>query len=213
MRISRVADTKKPKLIVREFALWQLERIAADALARAPQCVVGRRVDVERLMQEGFEIQIIAFHELTRRWKTYAFIDTTAKRVFVDADLMDNLAQAKKYRFTLGEELAHKLIHTSLFANCTTVEHRLAIEDALDEVRKARLENNARALASAMLMPEATIRPFVDTVIPEHTDRQGRVCVDKLASAISQEYDVNWRPAKRRLKLLGYHRSHGWDLA
>jgi hypothetical protein len=29
----------------------------------------------------------------------------------VDADLMDNLAQAKKYRFTLGEELAHKLIH------------------------------------------------------------------------------------------------------
>ena len=57
-------------------------------------------------MQEGFDIELIAFHELTRRWKTYAFIDTTAKKVFVDADLMDNLAQAKKYRFTLGEELS-----------------------------------------------------------------------------------------------------------
>jgi hypothetical protein len=38
------------------------------------------------------------------------------------------------------------------------------------------------------------------------------VLVDKLASAIAQEYDVNFRAAKRRLKLLGYHRSHGWDL-
>jgi hypothetical protein len=208
-----VADTKKPSPTVREFALWQLERIAADALAKAPKCVTGRRVDIERLMQEGFDIQIVAFHELTRRWKTYAFIDTTAKRVFVDADLMDNLAQAKKYRFTLGEELAHKLIHTSLFANCRTIEDRLAIEDALDEVRKARLENNARALASAMLMPEATVRAFVSSVIPKFTDQQGHVCVDELASAISHEYDVNFRPAKRRLKLLGYHRSHGWDLA
>jgi hypothetical protein len=208
-----VADTKKPSLTVREFALWQLERIAADALAKAPNCVAGRRVDIERLMQEGFDIQFIAFHELTKRWKTYAFIDTTAKQVFVDADLMDNLAQAKKYRFTLGEELAHKLIHTSLFANCRTIEHRLAIEDALDEAKKARLENNARALASAMLMPETTVRPFIASIIPKFTDQQGNVCVDALASAISHEYDVNFRPAKRRLKLLGYHRSHGWDLA
>ena len=207
-----MADTKKPNLSVREFALWQLERIAAEALRKAPKCVTGRRVDIERLMQEGFDIQLVAFHELTRRWKTYAFIDTTAKKVFVDADLMDNLAQAKKYRFTLGEELAHKLIHTSLFANCRTIEDRLAIEDALGEVRKARLENNARALASAILMPEATVRRFVADIIPKFTDQQGHVCVEELASAISHEYDINFRPAKRRLKLLGYHRSHGWDL-
>jgi hypothetical protein len=64
-----------------------------------------------------------------------------------------------------------------------------------------------------MLMPEATVRPFVASVIPKFTDQQGQVCVDKLASAIAHEYDVNYRPAKRRLKLLGYHRSHGWDLA
>jgi hypothetical protein len=46
---------------------WQLERIAAHALAKAPKCVTGRRVDLERLMQEGFDIQRVAFHELTRR--------------------------------------------------------------------------------------------------------------------------------------------------
>ena len=71
-----MADTRKsPK--VREFRLFELERIAAGALAKGPQCVRGRRVNIERLVQEGFGLKIIAFHELSRRWKTYSFIDTT----------------------------------------------------------------------------------------------------------------------------------------
>jgi hypothetical protein len=206
-----VADTEKsPK--VREFRLFELERIAAGALAKGPQCVRGRCVNVERLAQEAFGLKIIAFHELSRRWKTYAFIDTTGKAVFVDADLIDNVQLEKKYRFTLGEELAHLLIHPSIFANCKTIEQRLAIEEELNDVRRDRLENNARALASAILMPEATIRPFVENILPKFTDNHGRVLVDELASAISHEYDVNFKPARRRLKLLGYHRSHGWEL-
>jgi Zn-dependent peptidase ImmA (M78 family) len=141
-----------------------------------------------------------------------AFIDTTSKAVFVDADLIDNVQLEKKYRFTLGEELAHLLIHPSIFANCKSVEQRLAIEEELNDIRRDRLENNARALASALLMPEATIRPFVESILPKYTDAHGHVLVDELASAISHEYDVNFKPARRRLKLLGYHRSHGWEL-
>ena len=191
-----MADTKKPNLTVREFALWQLERIAAEALAKAPKCVAGRRVDIERLMQEGFDIQLVAFHELTRRWKTYAFIDTTAKKVFVDADLMDNPAQAKKYRFTLGEELAHKLIHTSLFANCRTIEDRLAIEDGLGEVRKARLENNARALASAMLMPEATVRISSPALSPSTPINRGASAWTKWpAPSVTNTTSISGRPS------------------
>ena len=206
-----MADTRKsPK--VREFRLFELERIAAGALAKGPQCVRGRHVNIERLVQETFGLKIIAFHELGRRWKTYAFIDTTGKAVFVDADLIDNVQLEKKYRFTLGEELAHLLIHPAIFANCKTIEQRLAVEEQLTDVRRDRLENNARALASAILMPETTVRPFVESILPKFTDEHGHVLVDELASAISHEYDVNFKPARRRLKLLGYHRSHGWEL-
>ena len=212
LRTLEVADTKKSNLRVREFRLFELERIAANALAKGPQCVRGRRVDIERLGLEAFGLKIIAFHELNRRWKTYAFIDTTGQAVFVDADLIDNLQLEKKYRFTLGEELAHFLIHPSVFMNCRTIEQRLAIEDQLNDVRRDHLENNARALASAILIPEATVRPYVEGILPKFTDQQGHVLVDELASAISHEYDVNFKPAKRRLKLLGYHRSHGWGL-
>lgn len=207
-----MADTKKPGLKVREFDLWQLERIAADALAKDLQCIRGRCVRIEHLIETGFGVRLVAFQELTRRWKTYAFIDTTSKVVVVDADLMDDVGQAKKYRFTLGEELAHLLLHTSIFAGCRTIEQRLAIEDALNEVRRDRLENNARALASMILMPEKHLREFVEGVLPQYTDEHRHVLVDELASAISHEFDVNFRPAKRRLKLLGYHRTHGWDL-
>jgi len=189
-----------------------LERIATTALAKGPQCVRGRRVNIERLVQETFGLKIIAFHELSRRWKTYAFIDTAGKAVFVDADLIDNVKLEKKYRFTLGEELAHLLIHPTIFANCTTIEQRLALEEELTDVRRDRMENNARALASAILMPEATVRPYIEQALPKYTDEHGHVLVDELASAISHEYDVNFRPARRRLKLLGYHRSHGWEL-
>lgn len=207
-----MADTRKPSPKAREFRLFELARIAAGALAKGPHCARGHRGDIERLVQEAFGLKIIAFHELSRRWKTYAFIDTTGKAVFVDADLIDNAQMEKKYRFTLGEELAHLLIHPMIFASCKTVEQRLAVEEELTDVRRDRLENNARALSSAILMPEATVRPFVETVLPEFTDEHGHVLVDDLASAISREYDVNFRPARRRLKLLGYHRSHGWEL-
>jgi hypothetical protein len=61
-----VGDTGK-RLKVREFRLFELERIAAGALAKGPQCVRGRRVNIERLLQEAFGLKIIAFHELSRR--------------------------------------------------------------------------------------------------------------------------------------------------
>ena len=90
-----MADTKKASLKVKDFRLWELERIAGEALAKAPQCVRGRRVDIERLAQEGFGLKIVAFHELMRQWKTYAFIDTKGQTIFVDADIIDNVNQRR----------------------------------------------------------------------------------------------------------------------
>ncbi len=204
-----MADTK-PKLKVREFFLSELERIARDALAKAPQCVRGHVVDIECLLTEGFGIKLVSFQNLARDHKTYAFIDTTGCAVFVDADLMDDVFQAKKYRFTLAEELAHRLVHTSLFAGCKTVEQRLEIEESLDDARRDRMEHNAKALAGMLLMPENAVKAMVEGQLAAHTDGAGKVNVDKIASLVSQRFDVNFTPAKRRLKYLGYHRKAGW---
>jgi Zn-dependent peptidase ImmA (M78 family) len=206
-----VADTRKPSPKVREFALYELERVARGALAKDPGCVRGGVVDIERLLMEGFGVRLVAFQDLARQWKTYAFTDTTGRFVFVDADLMDDVRQAKKYRFTLAEELAHLLIHTGVFAGCKTIEQRMAIEESLNDVRRERMEHNAKALAGMLLMPEPSVRQFVETELPKHTDEHGHVLVDDVANAISHAFDVNFTPAKRRLKYLGYHRNPSWD--
>jgi hypothetical protein len=74
-----VADTGKPSPKVREFRLFELERIAAGALAKGPQCMRGRRVDIERLAQETFSLKIIAFHELSGAGKPMPSLTRPAK--------------------------------------------------------------------------------------------------------------------------------------
>lgn len=90
-----MGDTKKPAVKIRDYRLYELERIAADALRDAESCVKGRRVDIERLILEKFRLKIETFVDLRRRWDTYAFIDTTSAVVFIDADLMNEVTARK----------------------------------------------------------------------------------------------------------------------
>ena len=207
-----MGDTKKPTVKVKDYRLYELERIAADALRGAEVCVKGRRVNVERLILEKFKLKIESFADLRRRWDAYAFIDTTARVIFMDADLMNEARLERKYRFTLAEELAHFLIHRELFANCRTAEDRLKIEEMLDEGTGAHMETNAKALASAILMPKNCIEPLVESLAGKLADVEGHIPVDKLASALAEEYDVNFQAAKRRMRNLGYRQRLGLDL-
>lgn len=207
-----MADTKKPAIKVRDYRLYELERIAADALREGESCIKGRRVDIERLILEKFRLKIESFTDLRRRWDAYAFIDTTAKVIFIDADLMNEKRLEKKYRFTLAEELAHFLIHRQLFVNCHTAEDRMQIEEMLDERTEAYMESNAKALASAILMPKTGVEPLVESLAGKLVDVEGHILVDKLVSALAEEYDVNFQAAKRRMRNLGYRQRLGLDL-
>ena len=187
-----MGDTKKPAVKVRDYRLYELERIAADALRDAERCLKGRRVDIERLILEKFKLKIESFVELRRRWDTYAFIDATGAVISIDAELMNEVRLEKKYRFTLAEELAHFLIHRHLFANCRIIEDRMKIEKTLDERTRAYMESNAKALASAILMPKATVEPLVESLAGKLVDGEGHILVDQLVSTLAGEYDVNF---------------------
>jgi Zn-dependent peptidase ImmA (M78 family) len=207
-----VADTRKPALRVKDYRLYELEQIAADALRDAERCFKDRRVNIERLILEKFNLKIETFIDLRRRWDTYAFIDTTGAVIFIDADLMNEERLEKKYRFTLAEELAHFLIHRQLFADCRTIEDRLKIEEKLDERTRVYMESNAKALASAILMPKTTIEPLVESLARKLVDAEGHILIDKVVSALASEYDVNFQAAKRRMINLGYRQRLNLDL-
>ena len=101
MRISRVENTNVP-----DYRLFQLEQIAGKALQGAEDCVSGRRVDIERLMQTKYGLHIEAFHGLKTKYDTMGFVMAQENKVYIDAEMMDDDDQERKYRFTLAEELA-----------------------------------------------------------------------------------------------------------
>ena len=207
-----MGDTKKPAVKIRDYRFYELEQIAADALRDTESCIKGRRVDIERLILEKFKLKIETFVDLRRRWDTYAFIDTTGAVIFIDADLMNEARLEKKYRFTLAEELAHFLIHRHLFADCRAIEGRMKIEEMQDERTRAYMESNAKALASAILMPKATVEPLAESLAGKLVDGEGHILVDQVVSALAGEYDVNFQAAKRRMINLGYRQRLNLDL-
>lgn len=204
--------TGQPRIRVRDYRPYELERVAGEALRGAERCLRGPRVDVERLVLEKFRISIVTFADLKSRWDTYAFIDTTAAVIFIDAALMNEARFERKYRFTLAEELAHFLIHRELFANCRTVEDRLRLEDLLDEQTRALMESNAKALASAILMPKSAVEALVEGLAGKLADEHGHILVDQVVSALAREHDVSFQAARRRMINLGYRQRLNLDL-
>jgi Zn-dependent peptidase ImmA (M78 family) len=188
-----------------DFRLFELERIAEDALRRLPQCVRELRVDIELLVELN-GVRVESYKDLRRKWDTYAFPDVKGRFIFVDAELMDDPGEEKKYRFTLAEEFAHVLIHTPVFSDCHTAEDRLSLQRRLGEDLVDRLDRQARALAGALLMPSSIFDPRVEEIAIGCRDSQGEINVDELAQTLAHDFDVNYRAARKRLRIRGYHR-------
>jgi hypothetical protein len=86
------------------------------------------------------------------------------------------------------------------------------LEEKIDERTRAYMESNARALASAILMPKNSLEPLVESLAGKLVDAEGHILVDRLVSTLAGEYDVNFRAAKRRMINLGYRQRLNLDL-
>jgi Zn-dependent peptidase ImmA (M78 family) len=205
-----VADTKKQSPEVKDYRLFELDQMAASILGQHPECITGNRVDIERLILA--DLRIVAFHGLKKERDTYAFIDTNNKIIFIDADLMDDARQEKKYRFTLAEELAHYHIHSEIFRDCSCPEDFLRIMESIGERGHDHMQSNARALASALLMPKSTVELLIEELARKFIDGHGHIMVDEIVAVLVREYDVNSRAARRRMINLGYRQRLGIEL-
>jgi len=82
----------------------------------------------------------------------------------------------------------------------------------LDERTRAFMESNAKALASAILIPKATAEPLVEDLAGNLVHEHGHILVDQLVMALAREYDVSFQAAKRRMINLGYRQRLNLDL-
>ncbi len=146
---------------------------------------------------------IITTHYKLAEYGVAALMLTQGKRLFVDFNLLDNPRLEQRYRFTLAEELAHHVIHRNIYKDCASVEERIEREKQFTRQEVYYMETNAKALASAILMPKSIIEARVDELFsavggnPKYTT--------SIMNALSRDFDVSVPAVKRRLLNLGYH--------
>jgi Zn-dependent peptidase ImmA (M78 family) len=204
-----VADTespqhKKKRPQIKDYPLWELEIIAQDVIRDAEYCIQGNRVDIERLVETKFGIIIDIHYNLQKKYDVMAYMLIHENRLFIDDKLIDDPRLTKRYRFTLAEELAHFIIHKNVYSNCKTIDERIESELLLTRQEQWFLETNAKALASAILMPKTIIENRVEQLLsavgnsPSHTNA--------IINILSHDFDVNPQAVKRRLINLGYRK-------
>lgn len=170
----------------------------------AGSCIQELRVDIERLIETKYKIIPTTHFGLQEKYGVMAYMLTQGNRLFIDDKLLDNPKSAQRYRFTLAEELAHFILHKSIYKDSKTIDERIEQESFLTNQEKWFLETNAKALASAILMPKRMIEKRIDNLIsmvrnnPAHTS--------SIITKLSQEFDVSIPAVKRRLINLGYHK-------
>lgn len=195
---------KKKRPQVQDYPLWQLEKIAQEALTGADDCLQKYRVDIEKLIENKYKILIDVHYGLQQKFGVMAYMLTHGNRLFIDDKLIDDPRLAKRYRFTLAEELAHFIIHRELYKECNTVDERIQMELSLTRQEQWFLETNAKALASAILIPKSLIERRVEQLIsdtdkdPQHTS--------SIINILSHDFDVNPTAIRRRLINLGYRK-------
>ncbi len=170
----------------------------------AASCIQEFRVDIERLIETKYGIIPDVFYGLQAKYGVMAFLPTQAKRLFIDDRLIDNPRQAKRYRFTLAEELAHFLIHNDLYKDCKNIAERIEKESLLTRQELWFLETNAKALGSAILMPKKLIEKRVNDLINYFGNKPNYT--NTIINALAHDFDVNPAAVRRRLKNLGYHK-------
>lgn len=195
---------KRDKPRIHDYPLWKLENIAQEALKGAEYCIHGCRVDIEKLIEIRYGIIIDIHYNLQKEIGVMAYMLTQANRMFIDDKLIDDLRLVKRYRFTLAEELAHFIIHKDIYKDCRSVEERIEKESLLTRQEQWFVETNAKALASAILMPKELVESRIDKLFsalgenPAHTS--------PILNVLSHDFDVNPQAVKRRLLNLGYHK-------
>lgn len=133
-----------------------------------------------------------------------AYMLAHGKRLFIDDKLIDNPRLEKRYRFTLAEEMAHFILHRDIYKDCKTIDERIERESLLTRQENWFLETNAKALASAILMPKSMIEARIDRLFSSIGDSSNHTT--SIITTLSHDFDVNPMAVRRRLKNLGYHR-------
>jgi len=159
--------------VVPEYPVWEIERQAGELLQQAyPEGIPESAIDVEWLIEAVVGLQIVPIPGLKRGWDIPGVLCRLGRGEFcvvVDCDVMDY--KPNYYRFTLGEELGHYVLHRKHLPRVR------GHDEAIEAYRKLNewpvLHRNARKFAAAILVPMRTLAPNAQRFYADLVKRVG----------------------------------------
>jgi hypothetical protein len=185
-------------------SLPQLESLALDALNGAFPKGVTIPVDVDFLAEAHLGLQILAVRGLESSFGVYGVFRKWPKGHFdlvIDEDIMDR--RLNLYRFTIGEEIAHYVLHRHHFATARTIEDACKVYVELREHHEG-IDRNARWFSSALLMPCSHIKTVAAHYYPEMVQVAGfsnpEAVLSTLTSRLAKKFCVSRESMRYRLQ-------------
>lgn len=176
--------------------LRQLQAIAGD-VKREYDTENPSEVDIERTIEKYYErtIDIIA---LDPALGVEAFLNLTAKVIYIDVNLADLDYNERRYRFTLAEELSHYILHREIFEGVSSQETYIKEYLSLPDDDFNRFELDAKALAGMILMPEES---FLERLKSHRDTRLHAIGHSPSAAALSILVSQVWRELMRNFNV------------
>lgn len=178
---------------------------------------LGMTLDFQHLSHNGIYLGMTIFNESDKviiyspATNRAEYIYEPARTVIIDKQLTAE-KQRHRYRFTMGHEAAHDILHSGYFAydpNQMTLFDAPMIQCRVDNYstnsngkRTDRdwLEWQANALSSSILMPQSAVKKVVKEEVK--TSLPQGILADYLTHVVKQTFDVSYEAAQIRLKEL-----------
>lgn len=205
---------------VRDFQPEALDNPSPIDIDSFVELYLGMTPDYQYLSHNGIYLGMTVFND-TNSVPVYdpstnqaEYISAKARTVIIDNRLLaDN--QRHRYRFTLGHEAGHDILHSAFFTynpdQLTLFDLPPMIQCRVDAGKASNknltqwndhdwMEWQANRLSSAILMPKCAVMKIVSKFKGDPKSLSG-AC--KLTQRISETFDVSTESALYRLKSLG----------
>jgi len=190
-----------PDPCIQFYTLAELEEFAQIFIGKFHNPPDSLPVKIDLITERNLDVSIIDYSMLKEKYGLEAFLALGKKTIYVDQDLMDSDAYENRYRFTIAEEVSHRILHARLFKDVKDVNEYFDTLDKIKQFQLARMDKDAKYLASAILMPTTIFTKLATDYVTELSGR-GNVLRYNVVTKLSKVFEVSFETASIRFEQL-----------
>lgn len=156
-----------------EYTDEELEQKAHEYLRSRPDIQFAIPVNVEALLDSFGDVDVDFVPEIARLTRTAGCVcrhmSGVGLKVFIDQAIADSGSRAS-YHAVVAEELAHIILHQSIFIQVKSLPEFLEVQRS---PQWHRIERDAKYLGNALMMPFKNLDLTAEALYPRIVDEHG----------------------------------------